>query len=76
MEGGEDDGNDQVSDEDEWEQQPAGGEEETVAEVEQAEQAQRQQVAREQVSYPEAERVKEGAKIQTKNINQIAQMPS
>jgi hypothetical protein len=28
------------------------------------------------VSYPEAEKVKEGAKIQTKNINQIAQMPN
>lgn len=63
MEGGEDDGNDQASDEDEWEQQPAGGEEETPAQVEQVEPAQRQQIVREQVSYPEAEKVKEGAKI-------------
>ena len=61
MEGGEDDGNDQASDEDEWEQQPAGGEEETAAQAEQLEQAPR--VVREQVTYPEAEKVKEGAKI-------------
>ena len=76
LEGGEDDGDDQASDEDEWEQQPAGGEEEAAAQVEQAEPVRGQQIVREQPSYPEAEKVKEGAKIQTKNINQIAQMPN